>query len=339
MPVTAPAFIQINPSFTMPEILLPYSQASGAFDLLPGGKVMPRLGEGDKVAYIKRADVRTKMSAAQASANALPSVDIVMSQLSVATYLQRVRAEYDHHDTSDMARWGVSIVAAQRLGMRQGHFQLGRSALLYGYNPANGEGITNTPGAISTNLPTDQFGNTTVVTYDNGDMAFYLLTQILAIKSATNQLGIGREFTILGPQRTLGTFEYNVVQLVQFQRVGAGSQSTAGVVKQVAMDNGDKITWAYDDTLIGKGANGHDLVVIAMPTVEKPEGSDWNTNEFAKLSPGLSACTLQLCDKAAPTEIPTPLPGGAIDIVSEMRVTPGWGVRPEALRLISMQYS
>ena len=32
-------------------------------------------------------------------------------------------------------------------------------------------------------------------------------------------------------------------------------------------------------------------------------------------------------------------PSGGIDIISEMRVTPGWGVRPEAVRLISMQYS
>jgi hypothetical protein len=170
-------------------------------------------------------------------------------------------------------------------------------------------------------------------------MAFYLASQVQAIKSATNQLGIGRTFVFVAPQRVLGTFEYqNIVQLVQYQRVGAGSQSTAGVVKDILMANGDKVIWGYDDTLIGKGSGGADLVIIGMPEVEKPEGDTWNTNEFAKLAPGLSACLLQYCDKAAPTEIPTPIAGGAIDIVSEMRVTPGWGVRPEAIRLISMSY-
>ena len=335
----APAFITVNPSYTMPEILLPYSQASGAFDLLPTGEPLVRLSDGDLVAYIKRADVRTKMSAGQSAYNALPSCTVVMSQISTPTYLQRVRAEYDHHDTAAMGRWGVSIVEAQRLAMRQGHFQLARTALLTGFNPANGEGILNTAGATALNLPADSNGNTTVVNYDNGQMAFFLISQLSAIKTSTNQLGIGRKFTILGPQRVLGAFEYqNIVQLVQYQRVGAGSTSTAGVVKDVAGMNDDEIIWAYDDTLIGKGAGGTDAVLIVMPEVEKPQGSNFNTNEFAKLAPGLDACTLQLCDMAAPREIPTPIAGGAIDVLSEMRITSGWGVRPESIRIISMTF-
>jgi hypothetical protein len=335
----APAFVQVHPSYTMPELLLPYSQASGAFELLPTGEPLVRLSDGDLVAYIKRVDIRTKAAAGQSAYNQLPSVSIALGQISTPTYLMRVRAEYDHHDTAAMGRWGVSIVEAQRLGMRQSHFQLARSALLYGFNPANGEGILNTPGAVAVNLPPDSNGQTTVVTYDNGQMAFFLIAQLSAIKTRTNQLGIGRKFTILGPQRVLGAFEYqNIVQLVQFQRVGAGTTSTAGVVKDVAAMNDDELIWAYDDTLIGKGAGGNDAVIIVMPEVEKPQGSNFNTNEFAKLAPGLDACTLQLCDMAAPREIPTPLPGGAIDILSEMRITPGWGVRPEAVEIISMQY-
>jgi hypothetical protein len=280
----APAFITLNPNYIMPELLLPYSQASGAFDLLPTGGPLTRLGEGDLVAYIKRIDMRTRMAASQAAYNALPSVGIAMSMISTATYNFRVRAEYDHHDTAAMGRWGVSIVEAQRLGMRQGHFQLGRTALLFGMNPANGEGILNVVGSTAVNLPADSFGNTTVTTYDNGQMAFFILSQISALKTRTNQLGIGRKFTILGPQRVLSIFEYqNIVQLTQYQRIGAGSTSTAGVVKDVLEWNGDEICWAYDDTLIGKGQGGTDAVVIVMPEVEKPQGSNFNTNEFAKL--------------------------------------------------------
>ena len=37
-------------------------------------------------------------------------------------------------------------------------------------------------------------------------------------------------------------------------------------------------------------------------------------------------------------EIPTPLPGGAVDVLSEMRITSGWGVRPEAVTVVSIQY-
>ncbi|SQI23403.1 Uncharacterised protein [Salmonella enterica subsp. arizonae] len=96
----------------------------------------------------------------------------------------------------------------------------------------------------------------------------------------------------------------------------------------------------YDDTLIGAGANGTDAIVIAMPEVERPEvNAKINTNEFAKLSPSLEATSLMLCDMAAPREIPTPIAGGAIDVLSELRSTPGWVLRPEALTIISMKYS
>ena len=339
MPNIAPAYVTISPNYTMPELILPYSQASGAFSLLPTGGPLVRLSEGDLQVYIRRIDLRTKMAAGQSAYNELPSVGVAFSQIKTPTYLQRVRAEYDHHDTAAVGRWGASIVDVQRLGMRQAHFQLGRTALLDGFNPANGEGLLNTNGATTLNLPPDPNGNDTVVTYDNGAMAFFLMGQVAAIKSRTNQLGIGRKFVILGPQETLSLFEYNVVQLTQFQREGGGTTSTAGTVKSVLMDNGDELMWCYDDTLIGKGLNGTNAVLIVMPEVEKPQGSSFNTNEFAKLAPGLDACTLQLCDMAAPKEIPTPLPGGAIDVLAELRLTSGWGVRPEAITIVSMQQS
>ena len=75
-----------------------------------------------------------------------------------------------------------------------------------------------------------------------------------------------------------------------------------------------------------------------MPEVQKPQGSEINTNEFAKLAPGIDACALMYMDRAAPTEIPTPLPGGAIDVLSELRATSGWGIRPESITLFSMTY-
>ena len=102
---------------------------------------MIRLSEGDLYAYIKRVDLRTRMAAGQSAYNQLPGVSFSLSQVSAPTYLLRVRAEYDHHDTAAMARWGLSIVDAYRLGMRQATFQLIRNGLLYGFNPANGEGL------------------------------------------------------------------------------------------------------------------------------------------------------------------------------------------------------
>jgi len=222
--------------------------------------------------------------------------------------------------------------------MHQAHNQQARIAELYGFNPANGEGLINTNGATAVTLPPDSFNNTTARTYDNGQMAFYLASQVLGIKQRSFQLGRGKKIVIIGPQRIMGLFEYNVVQLTEFQRSGAGVTSTAGTLKDVMGWSGDELIWGYDDTLIGQGAGGNDAIIMCMPEVENPQMAKWNTNIFAQLMPGLAANTMMLCDMAAPREITVPLAGGATDTLSEMRITSGWGVRPETITIISMPY-
>lgn len=334
-----PSQILVHPNYMVPELLMQYNQASAAFEALAGGDPMPRLGTGDLQVYAKAFDVRTSMAAGQTAGNSLPSVDIIAKMISTPTYLQRVRAEYDHHDTAAMSNWGVNIVEAQRLGMRQGHFQLMRSALLYGMNGSNGEGLLNAVGATTVSLPADSFGNTTVSTYDNGQMAIFMLGVLGSLKVRIMQLGIGHRIVILGPQRVFAQWEYaGIVQLTQFQRPGAGTNTTAGTIKSIGEMNADEIVWGADDTLIGKGANGTDAVIVVLPEVKAPKANKVNTNVFAEVAPGLSACTLQYCDMPAPREIPTPLPGGAIDVLSEMRITSGWAVRPEAISIINMPF-
>lgn len=338
MSIGANAYVTLNPSFIEPELLMQYSQASGFVDLLADGQLRVRLAEDDLIVYMKQVNIRTKMVSGQASMNELPGVDINTSMISTPTYQLKVRAQYDHHDVTAGARWNISVPEAYRLGGRQAHFQLARDATLFGLMPQNGEGLVNAPGATSVNLPPDSNGNTTVTTYDNGQMAFFLQQMVLNIKTRTYQLGQGKEFTIIGPQRTLGLFEYNVVQLVQFQRVGAGTASTAEVLKAILMANGDKVTWTYDDTLQGAGDGGADLVILDMPQLSKPVDQKLSTNEFGKLNPGNMACVTQYCDMAAPREIISPLGGGATDFIQEWRISSGWAPRPQAVTLINMPF-
>lgn len=335
----SPAFITVNPSFTEPEMIVTFNQASGAFDLLPNGAPEVRLGDGDLAVYAKRMDLRTRVQAGQSASNRLPSITIVNSLMSTATYLLRVRAEYDHHDIAAAARWGYSLPEAQRLGMRQGQFQLARNALIFGFNPLNGEGLLSTQGGTAITLPMDSFGNTTISTYDAGQLAFFFLQQLGLLKQRTMQLGFGRKIAVLMPQRVGAQLEYaNIVQLTQFQRVGAGSATSAGVIKAVGEGNNDTITLGYDDTLIGKGAGGTDAIIMAMPEVQRPEGRNVNTNEFAKLVPSMAATIKMYCDMAAPREIPAPLPAGAVDVTSEWRISSGVAWRPEAVTIISAQF-
>jgi hypothetical protein len=339
MATLSPSWTQVHPSFVEPDILLQYNQASGATDVLAGEAPRVKIGSEDLYVYLRRLEVRTRVAVGQTAYNQLPGVSVVPSMITLPTYLQRVRAEYDHHDTANASHWGFSIVEAQRLAMQQGHFQYLRNNLLYGTQPQNGEGLLNTVGITNVLLPADPNGQTTFTNYDNGAMAVFFLTQFSSLKTRTMQFGISHRFCILGPQRILGGMQVqNIVQLVQYQRPGSGTATTMGLIDNVMKDIDDNITWSFDDTLIGKGQGGSDAVLMVMPEVKKPAGRRFNTNVFATLAPGLDATTLQYTDMAAPVEIPTPLAGGAIDVLSEWRTTPGWLVRPEAATVLSIPY-
>lgn len=335
----APAYLRLEPSYFVPEILLPYQQASAAFDLLVDRDPSVRLGEGDLAVYIKSLDIRTKTAAGNSNYNQLPSITITAGQISTPTYLIRHRVDYDHHDTAAAGRWGVGLPEAYRLGTRQAFFQQMRNALLYGFNPLNGEGLMNTVGATSTSLPADSNGNTTISTYDNGQMALFLLGLVGALQTRTMQVGQSSRISVLMPQRIFTAwFIQGIVQLTQFQRPGAGTSTIGDTVKKVLAESAINIEFGCDDTLIGKGAGGTDAIIISMPEIKKPVGGKINTNEFAKVSPGLNACNLQFCDMAAPREIISPIAGGGTDVLSELRITSGWNVRPEAITILSAQF-
>ena len=335
----APAFVQVQPSFFVPEILLPFQQVSGAFDLLAERNPSVKLGEGDLAVYIKSLDIRTKTAAGNSNYNSLPSISIQANQISTPTYLIRHRVDYDHHDTNAAGQWGVGLPEAYRLGTLQAFFQQMRNALLGGFNPVNGEGLLNTVGATTTTLPADSFGDTTVSTYDNGQMALYILSLINGLLTRTLQTGQKPRINFLMPQRVFNTwFIQGIVQLTQFQRAGAGVATTGEMIQITLKNAGFDAEFTVDDTLLGKGAGGTDAILIAIPELKKPTASGINTNKFADVAPGLNACNLQFCDMAAPREIVSPIAGGGTDVLSELRITSGWNVRPEALTILSAGY-
>lgn len=336
-----PAQAKVTPSFSEPDLIITYAQPSGAFAALQGGKPKVKIGSEDLYVYINALDLRTDAQAAQASFNQLPNATLVATYYSTPTYLIRTRATYDHHDMAAAGNYSVSLPHAQDLALRQGIFQQMRTGLLYGFNPSNGEGLLNTVGATQVNLPPDSYGNDSVMTYDNGEMALFFLNQIVALKTGMYQSGghITNKIVIVSPQRVGVQLGYaNIVQVVQYQRPGAGTSTTAEVVNEVAKEWGDTVEWYYDDTLIGKGAGGSDAVILTIPEIEQPDVPGINTNVFADTNPNIKAVNVMYADMAAPTKIPTPVPDGGITEVQELRISCGWGIRPEGLYILNMPY-
>ena len=337
----APSFVTVNPHFMMPELIMQYSLASGAFTTLATENPMPRLGEADLYVYAKKVQLTTQVSANQSTANQLPSASVIPSMISTATYRLQTRAQYDNFDEAATGAWGYALPEALRLAARQGIAQQLRNALLYGYNPANGEGLLNTAGATRINLGADSNGNTGYSTWDSGQLAQFLLNAIGNLKTTTLQIGQPLRLVFLAPQRFIQQISYGgIVSLTQFQRIGAGVETAAGLVETVAQwAGGDDVSFAADDTLIGQGYGGTDAIILIAPELKIPKANARiNTNVFAELTPNTTATSLMLCDVAAPTEIPTPLPDGGITTLYTMRSTSGWGIRPEGMTIISAAY-
>ena len=337
----APSFITANPHYMMTELIMQYSLASGAFTTLAGENPMPRLGESDLYVYAKKIQLTTQVQANQSQVNNLPSASVIPSMISTATYRMQTRAQYDGFDEAATSHWGYSLPEAMRLAARQGIAQQMRNALLYGFNPANGEGLINTAGATAVSLGADSNGNTGYSTWDSGQLAQYLLNLIGALKVRTLQIGQPLRLVFLAPQRFISQISYSgVVSLTQFQRVGAGVETAAGLVETVAKwAGGDDVSFAADDTLIGQGSGGADAILLIAPELKVPKANaKINTNVFAQLTPNQTATSLMLTDVSAPTEIPTPIPDGGITTLYTMRSTSGWGIRPEALTVLSAAY-
>jgi len=261
--------------------------------------------------------------------------------ISTATYRLQTRAQYDNFDEAATGAWGYALPEALRLAARQGIAQQLRNALLYGYNPANGEGLLNTAGATRVNLGADSNGNVGYSTWDSGQLAQFLLNMIGNLKTTTLQIGQPLRLVFLAPQRFIQQISYGgIVSLTQFQRIGAGVETTAGLVETVASwAGGDDVSFAADDTLVGQGYGGTDAIILVAPELKIPRANaQINTNVFATLTPNQTATTLMLCDVAAPTEIPTPLPDGGITTLYTMRSTSGWGIRPEGMTILSAAY-
>ena len=337
-----PAQAKVHPSFSEPELIVQYFQASGAFATLYEGKPRVRMGAEDLWVYVNKLDIRSQSIGSQFAAEFLPSATLQAEYLQTATYLLRTRTIYDRHDIAAAARYAVGLPFAQELAMRQGIFQQMRSMLLYGYNAANGEGILNA-GITNVTLPPDSMGNTTVQTYQNGDMALFILQQIVELKTRMYQSGanINNRIVILSPQREFLQMQYgDIVQVVNYQRPGGGTSTVAEVIKTVAQEAGDSVEWYYDDTLIGQGSGSTDAVVIIIPEVERPVIPGIDTNVFgAEMEPATTAVSVMYNDVAAPIKIATPTPDGAVTELLELRSTSGWVWRSEGATVISMPYS
>jgi hypothetical protein len=85
MALITPSYITVNPNYMEPGIILPYSQASGAFETIAEGQPLARLSEGDLYVYMKKIDIRTKVSSGQAAYNSLPSISVALSNTTTTT--------------------------------------------------------------------------------------------------------------------------------------------------------------------------------------------------------------------------------------------------------------
>lgn len=326
----------VSPHHYEPGLIITQSQVSDYFDALSGEAPRNQLGPIDKAIYANVLDVRTQVAANQATANVLPGVSLTGHIIQAGTYTLRQRNQYSDFDVAEAGEYNVALPMAYRYGHFQGAYQYLRNIGIYGANAANSEGLINTPGATTVNLPADTYGNTTLSTYDAGQLAIWFNGLILAGLSRMFLLGTPVRVVILGPQQDLGFMQLQgVVQLTSYQRPGAGAATTAQEIVTINKEFGYTVEYAFDDTLIGQGAGGTDAILVCFPELNVPTVPGMNTNKFAEIAPNIQGNILQYTDVAAPVEVVTPVPGG-LDMESTMRASAGWVIRPQAITIASV---
>lgn len=340
MAYSFPAQAKISPNFSEPELIVTLAQPSGFLEGFDGAAPRVRIGTDDLYVYVNSLDVRTQAATSQFGSNLLPSASLNATYHSTQTYLLRNRNNYDRHMTAAAGRYDVSLPQSTELGQRQGIFQQLRSMALYGYNASNNEGLLNTQGATAVTLPADPIGNDTVSTYDNGAMYQWLLQQMNNLQIRMFQSGgaQSKKLVFIGPQRILLQFQYSVIQVTSYQRPGAGTATVGSAVEAVGRENGNEVVWAFDDTLIGQGSGGSDMVILCAPEVNIPDIPGINTAEFNQTKPSTKAVNVLYTDVPAPIKIQTPIPDGGITQMLEMRATSGWNWRPQGISLLSMPF-
>lgn len=330
------AKIQVQPSYTMPGMVVQQSLVSGFTGLLGGGNVQARLNASDVAVYMQSLKFKANSVISQNPANQLPSgVELMPEMRSIPTYFIRAKAEYDMHDVAAAGNWNVSLEAAIKLALKQSHFERIRDAALYGVNATNHEGILNAPNIATATLPADSHANTGFIDYDNGELLVWLLNRINDVTSRTFTSGAPVRLAFLMPVRLLNKLTTGIVQLVTYQRVGAGSNSVEGTLHSVMEWNGKTLEFYVDNTLIGKGDGGTDGIILAIPELVDQSDNAFNTNVFASLQPNITANIVQMCDTPEPVFYTVPLSMQNNEIMSEQKIIPAWGLRPEAITFIS----
>jgi len=333
--------VRVDPSFMQPQILMQYTQKTGAWDLLPERKPDVRLGTTDLVAYQRSLRVSTQTQVGQSMSARLPSTSIVPGYDQMKTYRIACRSQYAMFDEEAARNAGYSLVDANRLAAHQGIAQTMRNLLLYGFDASNNEGVMNSPNSNRHNLPADSHGATGYNAYDNGELFQFLLNEIAIIKSGMMMIGVPLRFTILAPQRFISKLSYGgIVQLTSYQRIGGGSETISAAIKEVTMRaGGDEVVFSVDDTLIGQGAGGTDAIIIAVPELRiNPAQIAFDTNIFATLTPNQQAVNTMLCDMAAPMEVVSPIADGGTTTIYTIRSTPGWCLRGQGATILSASF-
>lgn len=330
------ARIQAQPSYTMPGMIVQQSLVSGFTGILGGGNVQARLNTSDVAAYMNSLKMKANSVISQNPANSLPmGVELVPEMRSIPTYFIRAKAEYDSHDVSAAGNWNVSLESAIKLALKQSHFERIRDAALYGVNATNHEGILNAPNIVPATLPADSHANTGFIDYDNGELATWFLNRINDLTSRTFTSGSPVRLAALIPVRLMNKLTTGIVQLTSSQRVGAGSQSVGQTIDMVLEWNGKDIEFYVDNSLVGKGDGGTDGIILCIPELVDQTDNSFNTNVFASLEPKITANIVQMCDTPEPVFKTVPLSLDNNEIMSEQKIIPAWGLRPEAITFIS----
>lgn len=329
-----------NNTYQSPNFLLTKVLRSGAFRLL--GEARPRaMPLATPQVMIRTLTNRGEAMVGENVTRNLPIGTLpVLGAFYIPTYSIASTVMYNSIDSLRSKENSYDLRSMLDDGMKQTFRLTERNLLIYGAKNAPNEGILNAVGAYAHTLDPDQFGVSNISNMDQGYLATALSGLASDIVQKAMAVGEPTRLVILAPQRIITVLtSRKVVQLTDYQRPGAGVAGAGEMAAALLANISVNFELAVDDSLIGKGKNGTDLIIIGVPEIPPDSGEINSTNAvYAGFPNKENGCIVQYTDSYMPIAKSAITFPGELQVVYSKNTTSGIVVRPELFSLISVAY-
>lgn len=326
---------RLHPSAALPGLLVPQTQEV-PFEKYIGNATNYGSMSKEAIYLTSVTNINSEAQVGQQWGSQFAKQSYTLGQISAPFY--RIEA-YLEWNVAEQAKFeelsnGVALPDFLENLAEQGINQRIHEGILYGFDPATdlNQGIL--ANATLSEMPADSKGNKTITSYNTAELQAFLSGIVRDVMNAS--YGMLRPTTIASSSRVINYLLTAIVPLTESQQVGAGVDTTAGLMNRVLSWVGAGfVDFIRDETL--ESADGDKIVFIARGMDQQHDIASRSQNIVGMFN---SITFNTWFDEAEGLMKFDALPSlGVYGRKLTYKMTPGITLRSEAVRIVTAQYA